>query len=174
VRLQVAGTGGPDVGKGIARVGGKSMEELGIREGQVIEIEGKGVTAAVALPPIPEDEGLEIIRLDGLQRANAGVGIGDHVEIRPAEMQPARKITLAPAQKNIRLSGSAEALRRTLLQRPLMAGDFISTAVYGRGDRRASSEVPDDIFRAFFGQPSFGLQEIRLVGFTPPAERAEV
>jgi len=69
------------------------------------------------------DEGLNVIRLDGLQRANAGVSMGDYLEVRRAEPRPARRIVLAPAKKNLRLSGSGEALRRTLYQRPLVAGD---------------------------------------------------
>src|SRR5690606_4735387 len=80
MRLQVAGAKAQDVGKGTARLGRGAFEALGIREGDVIEIEGKRSTAAVALPPYAEDEGLEIIRLDGLQRANAAVSIGDTVE----------------------------------------------------------------------------------------------
>ena len=34
--------------------------------------------------------------LDGLQRANADVGMGDYVTVRPAEVRPARRITIAP------------------------------------------------------------------------------
>jgi transitional endoplasmic reticulum ATPase len=82
--------------------------------------------------------------------------MGDHVEIRRAEPQPARRIVLAPAQKNLRLAGSGEALRRTLLHRPMVAGDIISTSVE-RGI------FPEDVFRQFFQQPAYGLQEIRLV-----------
>jgi transitional endoplasmic reticulum ATPase len=156
-----------DVGKGTARL---AIQALAVKEGDVVEIVGKRTTAAIALRPYPEDEGLEIVRLDGLQRANADVSIGDHVEIRPADAKPARRIVLAPAQKNLRLSGSGEALRKTLFGRPLLAGDIVSTSVYQRApggfDR---GNFPDDVFRAFFAQPAFALQEIRLrvVSVTP-------
>jgi transitional endoplasmic reticulum ATPase len=56
----------------------------------VIEIVGKRSTAARAIRPYGEDEGLDIIRLDGLQRANAGVGSGDFVEVRKANPSPRR------------------------------------------------------------------------------------
>ena len=163
-RLQVAGTQAPDVGKGTARVGQAAMQALGVREGDVLEIVGKRTTSAIALPPYPEDEGLGIIRLDGLQRANAGVGIGDYVEVRRAEARAARRVVLAPTQKNIRLLGSGEALRRTLYQRSLAADDIISTSVYQRGPETGLDPAlfPDEIFRTYFGQPSYGLQEIRL------------
>jgi transitional endoplasmic reticulum ATPase len=52
-------------------------------------------------------------------------------------------------------------LRRTLFQRPLVAGDIISTSIYQRNQMQPGG-VPDDLFRMFFEQPAFGLQEIRL------------
>ncbi len=163
-RLQVAGMKPEDVGKGVARLGRTSFESLEIAEGDVVQISGKRMTAAIALSPYPEDVGLELIRLDGLQRANADVGMGDHVEVRKAEVKQARKIQIAPAQKNVRLSGSPELLRRTLFRRPLVAGDTVSTAVYHREQSPTGApRAPDDIFRTFFQQPAFALQEIRLI-----------
>ncbi len=90
VRLQVASAKPQDVGRGVARVDHAVLRRLGVREGEIIEIIGKRSTAAIAVPPYPEDEGLRIIRLDGLERANADVGIGDSVEIRRADVRPAR------------------------------------------------------------------------------------
>jgi transitional endoplasmic reticulum ATPase len=161
-KLQVAGAKPQDVGTGTARLSRKSMQVLGIREGDVIGIVGKRETAAIALPPYAEDEGLDVIRLDGLQRGNAGVSIGDHVAVRTADTRPARRIQFAPAQKNLRLVGSGEMLRRTLFQRPLVSGDIISTSIYQRNQMQQPGGVPDDLFRMFFEQPAFGLQEIRL------------
>ena len=165
-RLQVAGAKPQDVGTGTARISRKGLEAIGARDAQVIEIVGKRTTAAVALPPYPEDEGLDVIRLDGLQRGNAGVSIGDQVEVRIAEVKPARRVQLAPAQKNLRLVGSGDMLRRTLFQRALTAGDVISTSIYQRtaasAGPGAAGQIPEDLFRMFFDQPAFGLQEIRL------------
>ncbi|MGH7467209.1 MAG: CDC48 family AAA ATPase [Longimicrobiales bacterium] len=164
-KLQVAGAKPQDVGTGTARISRRGLEAVGVREGQVIEIVGKRSTAAIALSPYPEDEGLDVIRLDGLQRGNAGVSIGDVVEVRTADVKPARRVQLAPAQKNLRLVGSGDMLRRTLFSRPLVAGDVISTSIYQRtqiGSANAPGGIPEDLFRMFFDQPAFGLQEIRL------------
>ncbi len=163
LRLQVAGANDRDVGKGTARLNKKAFKELGIDQGDVIEIVGEERTAAIALPPFPEDEGLPIIRLDGLLRGNANVSMGDWVTIRPGEPKPARKVVLAPAQKNMRLRGSGKALLRTLLKRPVVTGDVISTSVYRRSKDMDKNLYPEEIFRAFFEQKAFGLQEIRLV-----------
>ena len=54
------------------------------------------MTPAIAIPPYTADAGLGIVRLDGLLRNNAGVGIGDHVEIAVADVKPAEKVTVRP------------------------------------------------------------------------------
>ena len=171
IRVQVQGAKGQDVGKGVARLGRKTFDRLGVDEGAVVEITGKRTTAALALPPYPEDEGLDLIRLDGLQRANADAGIGDHVQVRKADMKAARRITIAPAQPNMRLMGSGDALRRTLYHRPVVTGDVISTSVYRRGGTRATdpNPLPEDILRTLLQKTTFGLQEVRLrvVATTP-------
>jgi transitional endoplasmic reticulum ATPase len=163
VQLQVAGAQRQDFGKGVARLSREALRRLDLRQGDAVEIVGKRSTAALALPPYEEDEGLDIIRLDGLMRANAGTGMGDQVEVKRADLKPAKKVVLAPAQKNLRLSGPGSALLRTLLGRPFVSGDVISTSVYRRGAETDGGPFPDDVFRALFEQRTFGLQEIRLL-----------
>ncbi|MBX6365415.1 MAG: CDC48 family AAA ATPase [Gemmatimonadetes bacterium] len=171
VRLAVAGAKSRDVGKGVAPIGQRAFDALGLEEGQVIQIDGKRTTAAIALRPYPGDEHLDAIRLDGLERANADVGLGDHVDVRRAAVKPARRVTLGPAQKNVQLRGSGDVLRRTLLRRPLVAGDIVSTSGYQRRPQTAAERDPffDEFFRGFFDQPTFALQEVRLrvVSTTP-------
>src|SRR6476661_919756 len=87
-KVQVASLPPADSGRGFARRPEPLLAELGLNEGDVIEIIGKRSTAARAIRPYGEDEGIHIIRLDGLQRANAGVGPADFVEIRKAESHP--------------------------------------------------------------------------------------
>ncbi|MDX1631780.1 MAG: CDC48 family AAA ATPase [Thermoanaerobaculia bacterium] len=157
IRLQVAAAKPDDVGKGIARVGKDVLRKLEISEGSVVELVGGRTTGALAVEPYKEDEGLDLIRLDGLQRANADVSISDSVEVRKADPEAARKVTLAPAQKNVRLQGPGEALRRTLYGRPVTSGDVVSTSVV----RKPKGPVRQ--------MPAFALQEIRLrvVSATP-------
>src|ERR1700752_663218 len=127
-KVQVASLPPADSGRGGARLPVKLMKELGLSEGDVIEIVGKRSTAARAIGPYGEDEGIDIIRLDGLQRANAGVGSGDYVEVKKAESKAATRVVFAPAQPNIRLQGSGEALKRTFARRPLTEDDVVATA----------------------------------------------
>src|SRR5690606_4431386 len=89
IKIQVANARPEDSGRGLARLSRDNMGKLGLIEGDVVEICGKQATPARAVLPYPEDEGLIFVRLDGLQRANAGVGSGDFVEIRKADSKPA-------------------------------------------------------------------------------------
>jgi len=66
-----------DFGRGIVRFSARDMKRLNIAEGDVIEIEGKRKTAAIAVRAYPADVGLDIIRMDGLERRNCGAGISD-------------------------------------------------------------------------------------------------
>jgi transitional endoplasmic reticulum ATPase len=157
-KVQVASLPPADSGRGFARLPDRLMEELGLAEGDVIEIVGKRTTAARAIRPYGEDEGIDIIRLDGLQRANAGVGSADFVEVRKAKSKPATRVVFAPAQANVRLQGSADALRRTFAGRPLVEGDVVSTT----GHQRVNADMPDNV-RQMLNAPAFALQELRLV-----------
>src|SRR3954467_15588195 len=133
------------------------MDALGLSAGDVIEIVGKRSTAARAIRPYGEDEGIDIIRLDGLQRANAGVGSADFVDVRKATSKAATRVVFAPAQPNVRLQGSADALKRTFAGRPLTEGDVVSTT----GHQRVNADMPDHI-RQMLNAPAFALQELRL------------
>jgi len=155
-KLQVANSRPEDSGRGLAHVPRAMMAALGLAEGDVIEIVGKRSTPARAVLPYPEDEGLEILRIDGLQRANAGVGSGDFVEIRKIVSKPATRVVFAPAQQNLRLQGSGEALKRTFFGRPFCQGDVVATNVQQRAD------IPPQIAQ-MLRAPAYALQEIRLV-----------
>ncbi|MEN2786415.1 CDC48 family AAA ATPase [Sphingomonas qilianensis] len=155
-KLQVANARPEDSGRGLAHVPRSLMAALALIEGDVIEIVGKSSTPARAVAPYAEDEGLEIVRIDGLQRANAGVGSGDFVEVRKVESKPATRVVFAPAQQNLRLQGSSQALKRTFLGRPLTQGDIVATA----GQQRVDNMPPG--VQQFLRAPAYALQEIRL------------
>ena len=74
VRLEVAAARQEESGQGIARMPRSAFQALGITEGDVVEIVGKRSTVAIAMPAYDEDQTLEVVRLDGLQRGNAEVG----------------------------------------------------------------------------------------------------
>jgi transitional endoplasmic reticulum ATPase len=159
VKLQVATLRAEESGAGIARIPRTAMAELGVTEGDVIQISGKRDTAARVVAPYAEDEGIEVIRLDGLQRANAGAGAGDMVHLSRVEMRPATRVVFAPAQENLRLQGSANALKRSFFGRPLVAGDTVATA----GQQRVpAGDMPPQL-RQMLNAPAYALAEVRLL-----------
>ena len=99
IQLQVAAAKGQDQGKGVARLNVESLKALGLQGGEIIEITGKRTTAAIALPPYQDDAGIDMIRLDGLERMNAGVGIRDRVTVAKADVKAARKVVVGPGPR---------------------------------------------------------------------------
>ena len=129
-----------DVGRGIVRLDPKSIEEIGLPEGGIVEVRGTSLTAAKCLPLYPSDWGHGITRMDAMLRNNAGVSTGDQVEIRKTAASAARKVLLTPlgehshsqvtnffikhgqeVEEPVESRFAAEALSGT----PIMNGDFV-------------------------------------------------
>jgi transitional endoplasmic reticulum ATPase len=146
VRIKVGElTGREDFGRGIARIDSKLMTKIGVKEGDIIEVEGKRKTGAVIIRSYPADVGLGIIRIDGLVRKNCNASIGELVTIRKAEAKDANKLTLAPAQKGFMLNIEPRLLRQNLYMRPMAKGDIIITNPVFKTSNRNNN----DIFSAF-------------------------
>ncbi|TMM46602.1 CDC48 family AAA ATPase [Qipengyuania marisflavi] len=156
VRLQVAAARQEESGQGIARMPRSVFQALGITEGDVVEIIGKRSTAAVAMPAYDEDQTLDVVRLDGLQRGNAEVGSGEHVKITVTESRPATRVVFAPAQREIRLQGPPQALKRNFFRKPLVAGDLVATT-----GQQPVQDMPPQV-RRMFNTPAYALTQIRL------------
>ncbi|MEK6847520.1 MAG: CDC48 family AAA ATPase, partial [Nanoarchaeota archaeon] len=163
----------------MARIDGDVMRELGIRRGDVIVIKGGRETVAIADRAYPADVGEGIIRIDGILRKNAKTGIGEAVKVSKAEIKEAKKLIIAPAQKNIMVQAEPENLRRGLLGRAVVKGDLV---VLGGVQRRRDlfseelgGELGDmlgDMFGGMgFGQLGGGFTQIKfLVINTTPGQ----
>ena len=156
VRLQVAAARQEESGQGIARMPRSAFQTLGITEGDVVEITGKRATAAIAMAAYDEDQSLDVVRLDGLQRGNAEVGSGEHVRVAAAESRPATRVVFAPAQREMRLHGPAQALKRNFFRKPLVAGDLVATT-----GQQPVQNMPPEV-RRMFNAPAYALTQIRL------------
>jgi AAA family ATPase, CDC48 subfamily len=163
VKLQVAAARQEESGQGIARMSRASLGAIGAMEGDVLEITGKSVTVARAVLAYPEDEGLSMVRLDGLQRGNAEVGSGDHVTVRKTESRAAQRVVFAPAQKDMRLQGPSVALKRNFFGRPMVQGDLVATT-----GQQQVGDIPPQL-RRMLNTPAYALTQIRLsvVSTTP-------
>ncbi len=133
INLRVAESKQRDVGRGKVRLDSMAMSKIGVSTGDIVEIEGKRTTTAVAWPSYPEDLKKDIIRMDGVVRRNAGVSLGDKVTIRKAKVSVARQINLAPEQMSVNIDFSFENfVKRKLLGQPLSRKDTVLIPILGR------------------------------------------
>ena len=117
-----------DVGHGRARISGEN--DLGLKPGDIVEIKGeKRSTAAIYWRSRPEDAKMEIIRIDGIIRKNAGVSLGDRVTVSKVEAKECTKLILSPVMANkqkVKFGPGIEGFaRRGLSKRPVVQGDRI-------------------------------------------------
>jgi len=172
VRLKVGElTAREEAGRGIVRIDTQTMRKLGIKEGDVVEIEGTRKTAAIAIRAYPADVGLNIIRMDGITRRNAGVGVGEYAKIRKAEVVEARKVVLAPAEKGVIIHLSPELVKQNIYMRPMVKGDVIvPSPVMKRRGRGFSlfEELLGTDFEDFFFTPFPRETKFVVVNTDPP------
>ena len=172
IELRVAEALQQDVGKGMVRIDHELMTKLGASPGDIVEIIGKRTTGAIAGNSYPADVGLEIVRMDGLTRSNAGTSIGEMITLRKAQPRMANKVVIAPAAKGMRIMASGDIIKRNLMGRAVTRGDVLAL-VSPRRTKETLREFPgsEDIFREFFEATTpFSLGEIKFtVVSTNPA-----
>ena len=118
------------VGRGIAAISLKLLQEQGWRPGEIIEINGTKKTYA-KLWPSPDDKETNIIRIDGLTRNNAGTSIDDRVTVRKADTKMLQSLTLYPTEP-LRVSGGENYLAQLLDGRVVSLGSVIAINIMGR------------------------------------------
>src|SRR3989338_4035938 len=158
-----------DFGRGIIRISAKDMKSILVSEGDVIEIEGKRKTGAIAVRAYPVDVGLDIIRMDGLERRNCGAGIGEVVKVKSAEVKEAKTVTIAPARKGIIIHMGNNLMKQNLLMRPVMTGDVIIPNPVVQ-DRRSQTTLFEQFFGMDFGDflfTPFGEEKFVVVNTEP-------
>ncbi len=162
IKLRVAEALKRDVGRGIVRFDRKYQRQLGVEPGDIVELIGERTTAAIVANPHPDDRNLDIIRMDGYIRRNAGVSIGDYIRVKRADVHEAKKVTLAPAQKGVYIQIPGEIVKNNLLGRPLVKGDVVVAS--GRGGNEIYPRDPfDELFRGFFEAMPLGFGELKFI-----------
>jgi len=164
VRLKVSEANQGDVGKGIVRVGEEFLERIGARPLDVVELVGSRPTAALAVSAYSQDQGIDMIRMDGLIRSNAGTSIGQFVDVRLASWSEAKHVTLAPVTQGMQIFAPGDVLTKVFNGRPVIRGDLISTTSVRKPptDSMGRETMFEEIFRGFLGAQAFGLGEIKL------------
>src|SRR3989338_3377008 len=151
--------------KGIVRIDSETIHVIGVRPGDIIEIEGQRKTVGIVDRAYPTDVGQQVIRMDGIIRRNAKTSIGEIIIIRKANVLEAKSITIAPSQQGIVIQASPELFRRGLLGRAVVKGDIISLGGARRRRRTMEDSPFEEIFNVFEEgfMGSFGLPSLKFV-----------
>ena len=141
--------------KGIVRIDSQTMRDIGVRPGDIVEIEGNRKTVGIVDRAYPTDVGQSVIRMDGILRRNAKTSLGEYVKISRADVKEGKKVTIAPAQKGVMVQGDPSYFKKGLIGRAIVKGDQIALGG-GRRRRRAMEGGPfEDIFDVL--EPDFGI-----------------
>ena len=127
--LKVVEAGSKDVGRGIARFDPTDFKKIGVEVGDVVTIKGKRETVAKVLPAYMEDRGKHLVRLDGIIRENAQVGIDEKITVTKSDFNPAQMIVVAPL--TLMRSYDSRYIGSLLEGLPLVEGDTVRARLFG-------------------------------------------
>ncbi len=129
--LKVAEAFQNDIGRGIARLDSKAKSQLGVSTGDIVKLIGRKEALAIVWQAHPDDEGLDMIRIDGILRQNVGIGLGEAVKVEKTEPKEAKKIMLAP-KESIRYGGGFEQyVKKRLIGKPVLKGNILPVGIFG-------------------------------------------
>ena len=131
LHLKVAEAFQNDIGRGIARIDSKAKSTLKVSTGDIVKMTGKKSALAIVWQAHPDDEGLDIVRMDGILRQNAGVGLGDKVNVEIAEVKEAKKIVLAPKEAIRYSAGFDQYVKKRLIGKPILKGNLLPVGIFG-------------------------------------------
>ncbi len=141
--LKIAEISQRHVGKGIALVDPKIVEDNNWEIGQILEIIGNRKSHIKLWAGSPEDYGTGIIKIDGLTRHNIGAGINDKVSIKKVDAKQAEQIVLSPIEK-LSEEGLQEYMQTNYDGHVLTNGDtlIVTTHLGGKTQLIVTSTTP--------------------------------
>ncbi|MEO1328919.1 MAG: AAA family ATPase [Pseudomonadota bacterium] len=135
VTLIAAGAAPGDADRAVARLDPADLARLGARAGDLLKLSGVGAdraTYARALPAHAQSRGASIILLDEIQRANAGVGLGEPVAVATASARPAETLVLSLSAGAPRATEAlAGRIRNAMEDTPAALGDRVRIRLLG-------------------------------------------
>ncbi len=128
VRLTVRAAEKRDAGRGIARLPEPARKRLGLLSGDTVRIRGERSAVAKVWPGGPDARD-DFVLIDADTRANAGVKVGDTVEVVPIDVVDADRVTLTAPARLASVDVSHEAVERAVVRdlrdRPLSRGEAV-------------------------------------------------
>jgi transitional endoplasmic reticulum ATPase len=143
ITLKIAEAAQRHVGKGIAVVDPKIVEDNGWETGQILELVGNRKSHVKLWSGSTPDYGTGIIKIDGITRHNIGAGIGEKITVKTVDAEEADQITLSPIEK-LGEEGLQEYMQAYYMGHVLTTGDtlIVTTQLGGKTQLVVSSTKP--------------------------------
>src|SRR3990170_3991421 len=143
VILKIAEASQRHVGKGIAVVDPKIIEDNRWESGQILELIGNRKSHVKLWSGSTEDYGTGIIKIDGLTRHNIGAGIGEKISVKQVNAKEAEQVVLSPVEK-LSAEGLQEYMQANYDGHVLTNGDTLvaTTQLGGKTQLIVTSTTP--------------------------------
>jgi len=132
--LKIAETFSKFVGRGIALIDPKIIEEHNLATGDVLELTNETSTKksyVLLWSSNPDDYGKGLIRIDGYTRENISVGIDDQINVQKVDVENAEEIIMSPLEE-LNIVGLEDYLSEKLDGRVVAKDDVILFNMMGR------------------------------------------
>jgi len=143
ITLKIAEALQRHVGKGIAVVDPKVVEDNNWETGEILELVGNRKSHVKLWPGSIDDYGTGIIKIDGIMRHNIGAGIGEKVSVKKVNAVQADQVTLSPIEK-LSAEGLQEYMQVNYIGHVLTTGDtlIVTTQLGGKTQLVVTNTVP--------------------------------
>jgi transitional endoplasmic reticulum ATPase len=143
ITLKIAEAAQRHVGKGIAVVDPKIVEDNEWETGQILELVGNRKSHVKLWSGSTTDYGTGIIKIDGITRHNIGAGIGEKITIKTVDAEEAEQIILSPIEK-LGEEGLQEYMQTYYMGHVLTSGDtlIVTTQMGGKTQLVVSNTKP--------------------------------
>ncbi|MGI0086987.1 MAG: CDC48 family AAA ATPase [Nitrosotalea sp.] len=133
ITLRIAEASQRHVGKGIAVVDPKVVEDNNWETGNILELVGNRKSHTKLWPGSAEQYGTGIIKIDGATRQNIGAGIGEKISVKRIDAQEAKQVTVSPIEK-LSAEGLQEYMQANYIGHVLTIGDtlIVTTQLGGK------------------------------------------
>ena len=143
ITLKIAEAAQRHVGKGIAVVDPKIVEDNDWKTGQILELIGNRKSHVRLWSGSTPDYGTGMIKIDGITRHNIGAGIGEKIAVKKVDAEEAEQITLSPIEK-LGEEGLQEYMQTYYMDHVLTNGDtlLVTTQLGGKTQLIVSGTTP--------------------------------
>jgi len=143
ITLKIAEALQRHVGKGIAVVDPKIVEDNNWETGEILELVGNRKSHVKLWPGSIDDYGTGIIKIDGIMRHNIGAGIGEKISVKKVNAVQAEQVTLSPIEK-LSAEGLQEYMQVNYIGHVLTTGDtlIVTTHLGGKTQLVVTNTTP--------------------------------